>query len=259
MSFSTNMQQPVKRRIVVWVLSLLLIMAGWGQSFPAFAQTLPQAQTESKSALDVFRAAYENRYIWDNKFPGYTAAVELKEKQETYRGQIRINPDLTVEITGFENPKVRDTLSNQMQMLITHRRPISFKVAHQQHSFTFGKTNSNGAVEIDQHGNGTPSYYEVKDGKIVQVNRIMGPVAITVDLLASQDTPKGYLGTEYHATFHYIQTGDELEQLEFTDSYQKIGDYYIPNHQTIRHLEAGQETTTELNFTDIKLQSFSLQ
>ncbi len=30
-------------------------------------------------ARDRFKAAYENRYTWDENFPGYTTELELKQ------------------------------------------------------------------------------------------------------------------------------------------------------------------------------------
>lgn len=239
------MQQSLKRKLVLWSLSLILIAVGWGFCWPAFAQ--------STTALDIFRSAYENRYTWDSKFPGYTATVEVKQDGETYQGQIRINSDLSIEVAGIESNEASETVSNQLRMMVTHRRSVPFKLAHGKHTFTFGETPSAGAVQIDQKGGDTPSYYEVKAEKITQVNRFTGPVLVTVDLLDSEDTPAGYLGTRYIATFKYAQTGDVLEKLEFKDSYQKIGDYYISTHQSVRSLEPGQQDSTEVKLTDIQL------
>lgn len=242
---TTVMQQSLKRQIVLWVLSVILTVAGWGFCWPAFAQ--------SSTALDVFRAAYENRYTWDSKFPGYTATVEVKQDGESYKGQIRINPDLSIEVAGIDSEEAAKTVANQLQMMVTHRRSVPFKLAHGKHTFTFGETTNAGAVQIDQKGGDTPSYYQVKAEKITQVNRFNGPVLVTVDLLDSEDTPAGYLGTRYIATFKYAQTGDVLEKLEFQDNYQKIGDYYISTHQTVRSLEPGQQDSTEVKLTDIQL------
>lgn len=240
------MHKLLKRLIFV----LLAIVAVWGFNFPVLAQTLP---TADPAALDLFRSAYNSRYTWDDQFPGYTARVEIRDQQEVYQAEVAINPDLNIQLTGIENEKIQAAVSDQLRMLITHRRPIPFKIAHKDHTFSFGETSNNEAIQIDQHGKGSPSYYQVKDAKIMQVNRIMGPVAVRVDLLDWQDTGAGYLGTRYVASFHYVQTGDDLEQIEYRDTYKKVGGYYIPTHQTIRHFEAGQETTTEIDFSAIKL------
>lgn len=55
------------------------------------------------SADKLFRNAYENRYTWDSKFPGYTAAVEVKQNNLVYKGRVRVNPNLSVEVTGIDD------------------------------------------------------------------------------------------------------------------------------------------------------------
>jgi len=40
---------------------------------------------EQTSASELFRAAYENRYTWDENFPGYSADVQL-QGHEVYTG-----------------------------------------------------------------------------------------------------------------------------------------------------------------------------
>lgn len=247
------MQKPLKRQILLSAVSFILALACWGLGSAAIAQTLPADAPSAASALDLFRTAYENRYIWDSQFPGYSATALIQQDGETYKGTIRINRDLSVEINGIESEKAIDALSRGLRMLVTHRRSTPFAIAHKEHTFSLGKTDTSGAVQVNQQGNGTPSYYQVKDKKITQVNRIMGPVAVTVDLLDAQDTPAGYLGTRYIATFKYIQTGDELDKLEFEDAYKKIGGYYIPARQIVRNLGSGNPGTTEITLTDIQL------
>ncbi|MCY7277140.1 MAG: DUF3386 domain-containing protein, partial [Phormidesmis sp. CAN_BIN44] len=40
--------------------------------------------TELMEARDLFRAAYENRYTWDKKFPGYTMDITYKKGDTVY-------------------------------------------------------------------------------------------------------------------------------------------------------------------------------
>lgn len=62
------------------------------------------------------------------QFPGYTAAVEFKQDKENYRGHVRINPDLSVEVTGIDNEDARQTVENQVRMLVVHRQRVPFEV-----------------------------------------------------------------------------------------------------------------------------------
>ena len=86
--------------------------------------------TEQQSARELFRAAYENRYTWDENFPGYSADVEIKQGDEVYTGKARINSDLSVEVTGIEDEKVQESVYNQMRDIVTHRKRSSFEKAH---------------------------------------------------------------------------------------------------------------------------------
>jgi hypothetical protein len=239
------MQPLRKRQILLWCFSFIMIVAGTWFSGPAFAQP--------ENALEVFRNAYENRYTWDRNFPGYTATVEINQDGQQFQGRIQVNRDFSTKVTGIEDKKVEKSVADQLAMMITHRRNVPFDLSHGKHSFTVGETTPSGAFKIEQFGEGTPSSYEVKSQKITQVNRLMGAVAVKVDLLEQENTPKGYLGTHYIATFTYVQTGDLLETVDFQDTYEKVGNYYIPSRQIIRTLEPGQKSTMDIKLSNIQL------
>ncbi|NES25932.1 MAG: DUF3386 family protein [Symploca sp. SIO3E6] len=117
--------------------------------------------TEPKSACELFKAAYENRYTWDENFPGYSADIEVKQGNELYTGTVRINSDFTVEASGFEDEKVQESIYNQMRDLITHRKRTSFEKAHGKNEFSLGDTDETGAVAILVNGNAMGSNYKV--------------------------------------------------------------------------------------------------
>ncbi|QIZ70587.1 DUF3386 domain-containing protein [Oxynema aestuarii] len=251
-AISIAMLHRFTRIVLTLTCCVALLATVWGGSTPANAA--PMAFSESHSALEVFREAYENRYTWDEDFPGYQAAVEVNWNGETYRGQLRLDADLNGEVTGIDNPEVTKEVSQQLNMLATHRHAVPFERAHEEESFNFGEIRNNGAVEIDQIG-GTPSYYLVRDRKIVQVNRLMGEVAVKVDLLGDRDTPNGYLGTQYRAVFTADATGETLAKVNFEDFYDKIGGYYIPTRQKIETVETGKTSQVKIDLTDVQLLS----
>lgn len=251
------MQNRLTRQILLWSFSLIstliLTLAGWIVATPVRAETL--ATTPTASAVEVFRTAYENRYVWDSDFPGYSAAVEVTQDGETYNGEIEIDSNLEITVVDIESEDVYQSVYSGLQMLIIHRRSLPFDRLHQEHTFSFGKPQANGAVEIDQAGGETPSFYLVEDGKITQVNRLMSTVGVTVDLLESEETPAGYLVTRYHAFFKAPETGDLMAEVDFEDTYEKVGNYLIPNRQVIRTIEEGESSAIEINLSNIQLLS----
>ncbi|NES81946.1 MAG: DUF3386 domain-containing protein [Moorea sp. SIO2B7] len=210
--------------------------------------------TEPQNAREIFRVAYENRYTWDDNFPGYTADLELKQGEEVYSGNIKVNSDLSVEVSGIEDEKVKESVYNQMRDVITHRKRSSFEKAHGKNSFNLGEKDANGAVEILVEGDAMGSNYKVRGQEICYVSRVMGPMAFTINTKESLDTGDGYISVGYNAIFRDSKTDELKGKREFTESYAKVGDYYLPSRQVIEAInKGGEKITTEFNFAQIKL------
>jgi hypothetical protein len=209
--------------------------------------------TDQSSARDLFQAAYENRYTWDSNFPGYAADVELKQGDEIYAAKVRINQDLSVDVTDIDNEEVKESLYTQMRDVVTHRKRKSFEQAHGANTFSLGETDSTGAVDILVQGDAMGSNYQVRDNQISRVSRVMGRMAFVIHHKASLDTGEGYISAKYTAVFRNPQTDQVIRQMEFEDTYEKIGDYYVMTRQIVHSNEQGQKTTTEINFSNIKL------
>jgi hypothetical protein len=209
--------------------------------------------TEQTSARELFQAAYENRYTWDENFPGYSADVEIKQGDEVYRGKVRINGDLSVEVSDIEDDTVRESVYNQMRDIVTHRKRSSFDKAHGKNEFSLGDEDATGAVEIRVKGDAMGSNYKVRDNEICQVSRVMGPMAFTINTEENQHTGEGYVSKRYSAIFRNAKTGELTAKREFEDTFEKVGDYYVMTHQVVHTIEGEKRTTTEFNFSNIKL------
>ncbi|HEY9829007.1 MAG TPA: DUF3386 domain-containing protein [Stenomitos sp.] len=209
--------------------------------------------TEQTSARELFQAAYENRYTWDANFPGYRADIEIKQGDEVYKGEVRINGDLTVEVTGIADEKVQESVYNQMRDIVTHRKRSTFEKAHGKNEFSLGESDATGAVEIQVKGDAMGSNYKVRGTEICQVSRVMGPMAFTINTNESLDTGEGYVSTGYNAIFREAKTGNLKTKREFEESYEKVGNYYVMTRQVVHAIDGENRLTTEFNFSNIKL------
>jgi len=209
--------------------------------------------TEQTSARELFRSAYENRYTWDEHFPGYSADVEIKQGDEVYKGKVRINGDLTVEVTGIEDEKVSESVYNQIRDIVTHRKRSQFEKAHGKNEFSLGEADPTGAVEILVKGDAMGSNYKVRGTEICQVSRVMGPMAFTINTNESLDTGEGYVSTGYNAIFRDAKTGNLKTKREFEETYEKVGNYYVMTRQVVHAIDGDNRITTEFNFSNIKL------
>ena len=209
--------------------------------------------TEQMSASELFRAAYENRYTWDENFPGYSADVQLKQGNEVYNGKIRINRDMSVEVTGIDDEQVQESVYTQLRDVVTHRKRSQFDQAHGKNEFNLGKSDETGAVEILVKGDAMGSNYKIRGTEICQVSRVMGRMAFVIDTHQSLDTGNGYLATRYDAVFRNPQTNETTKVLKFEETYEKVGDYYVLAQQVVHSYQDGERTTTEFNFSNVKL------
>lgn len=208
--------------------------------------------TEQMNARELFRAAYENRYTWDENFPGYSADIQLRQGEEVYTGKVRINRDLSVEVTGIEDEQVQESVYTQLRDVITHRKRSQFDKSHGKNEFNLGNTDQTGAVEILVKGDAMGSNYKVRGTEICQVSRVMGRMAFVIDTHESLDTGNGYIATRYDAVFRNPQTNETTQVLKFEESYDRVGDYYLLTKQVVQAYQNGNRTITEFNFSNIK-------
>lgn len=231
----------LKRHVLAWGLGLTVVITiAFGSPNFAYAQPLSLTPNPAiaaktfKSAREVFRDAYEHRYTWDEQFPGYSADVSLRYNKILYHGLVRLNPDLSVAVVSIKNEAVRQLVTEQLQMVTTHHRRVPFETIHGQHAFELTGTDDTGALEIQEVGDGMDSYYKVRNHKITQVNRVMGPVAVTVNALGFFTPPEGYLVAHYQSISCDPQTGEVLEKQDVRDIYDKVGKYYLLTRRYIR-------------------------
>ncbi|NJK41933.1 MAG: DUF3386 domain-containing protein [Acaryochloridaceae cyanobacterium SU_2_1] len=209
--------------------------------------------TAQTSARDLFKTAYENRYTWDSDFPGYRADVEFKQADAVYIGKMRVNADLTVEVADIDTESVAESLYTQLRDVVTHRKYTPFEKAHGSNHFSLGTLDSSGAQEIVVEGDAMGSNYSVRDNQISLVSRVMGRMAFVIHHKASLQTGSGYISSRYNAVFRNPTTQDLIRQIDFEDTYEQVGQYYLMTRQVMRTHEQGQTHVTEIQFSNIKL------
>lgn len=237
---------------LAWSLGLFFLIAGWGLIAPV-------AVASGSSDLDaetIFRSAYENRYTWDEHFPGYQTEVVLQSGSGTYRGVAELLPDFGVIVKEIPDEEMQQVIAAQLQMSATHLQRVDFDQVHPQRSFQLTGTDAAGASEIAELDGATNSHYKVKDREIIQVNRTLGNLAVEVNTTDFQQTPDGYLATHFQVTFRDAKTGATLEQDDVQDTYSRIGNYYI---MTRRQIQAGQDDPAENTVASTNIQFNRIQ
>jgi hypothetical protein len=208
------------------------------------------AATTEATAL--FRAAYENRYTWDQAFPGYRADVTYRCAGKEFHGQAIVSPDPRMgfkgEVTGIDDEEVMKAVTGQLWEIAVHRVRRPFEQTHKGNVFSYGKTDESGAIEILMEGK--VDHYKVRNNEIVLVHRTIHGNIVTINTFSFHDTGEGCLSHTYDSRYQSVETGEAVGGLqEFTDTYEKVGNYHILNQRTIA---TGGETM-EFIFSNIQL------
>jgi Protein of unknown function (DUF3386) len=210
--------------------------------------------TESKSAQELFQAAYENRYTWEPNFPGYTAAVEFKHGDTVLNGTIVVKANFSAEVIGIEDEEARNSIIGQLREVAIHRVRRTFAETHGKNTFSYGETDATGAVEILMGGKSEGDRYKLRNNEVCHVHRHIHGIMVTIDTFSSHDTGAGYLSHRYDSIYADPATGEiKSGKIVFEDNYQKVGDYQILSQRIIEAVEDGKPVTTEFNFTNIEL------
>jgi Protein of unknown function (DUF3386) len=210
--------------------------------------------TESKSAQELFQAAYENRYTWEPNFPGYTAAVKFQQGDDIFTGNIVVKSNLSAEVTGIENEEARKSIIGQLREVAIHRVRRTFAETHSMNTFAYGETDATGAIEILMPEKPMGDRYKLRNNEVCHVHRHLHGIMVTIDTFSSHDTGAGYLSHRYDSVYADPATGEiKSGKIVFEDNYQKVGDFQILSQRIIEGVEDGKPTTTEFNFTNIEL------
>ncbi|MEH2071503.1 MAG: DUF3386 domain-containing protein [Nostoc sp.] len=206
------------------------------------------------SAQELFRAAYENRYTWDKNFPGYTANITYKYDDKVFTGKVIIKANLKAEVLDVDDDQAKQAIHGQAWEIAIHRVRRSFEDTHSTNTFRYGKTDETGAVELLVGGKAEGDKYKVRNNEVCHVHRLIHGTFVTIDTFSSHDTGEGYLSHTYDSVYQDPKTGEQKGgRSEFTDEYEKVGDYFVLNRREIRTQIDGQVSIQEFVFSDIKL------
>ncbi len=210
--------------------------------------------TQTLTAQDVFRAAYENRYTWDKNFPGYQAKVTMKTGDKQYTAQATVNSDLSFEVSGIEDAEAKKAIQGQLWEMTIHRVKRSFEETHGKNTFSFGEKDETGAIEILLGGASEGNSYQVRDNTVCFVNRRIKDKVVNINTLTTVMTEEGYLSEKYESCYVDPQTREPQTAITaFEDKFSNVGGYYILTDRIITTKDNNQPQVTTFSFSEIQL------
>ena len=208
-------------------------------------------------AASLFKAAYDNRYTWDETFPGYTADVTYRCAGTEFHGKAVVTPDPRMgykgDVTEIADEEVLKAVMGQLWETAIHRVRRPFEKTHAGNVFSFGESDATGAIEMKLEGK--RDYYKVRNNEIVLVYRNIHGQFVKINTFSSHETGAGYLSHKYDSMYSDPTTGEQKgEKQDFEDIYSEVDGYQVLTRRTIATLDENkQPVTMDFEFTNVKL------
>jgi hypothetical protein len=234
-----------------WQLGMLvIILAGFGIRVLAAE---PEAPKGDERAAALMAEATKNRYTWSQNVTGLSGKFVWKSGDKSVEGSFRYSfrkpRGLKLET---EDAEVKEQLQSLLSSRIGHRSPSDGPSDPVPMIIV---------VEDDEHGplimpvgDALHSTQRVKDGKLVQINRMMGGKRFTIDTTAYEKSSDGrFFPTAFTVTWWDAKTGKRLEkQLNTTQGFYVVEGQMFPKAEKLVNEKDGKTTTVEIQYSDIK-------
>jgi hypothetical protein len=218
----------------------------------------PPAKGDPRAAA-LLQEAAKTRYTWS---PDVTAVAgkfvwekDGKNGAGTFRSVLRQRGVLTVSSQG--DGEVPSEVKDHIGSLISHRTPAAPGAKERP------PAPSAIVVEDEEHGPliltiGDPmqSTVRVKDGKTVQVNRLMGGKRFTIDVTEFEKSPDGrYYTSAFTVTWWDAATGKKMEKEAYsTQGFDVIDGQMFPKAEKVSSDKGGTSSTLALKYSEVKFE-----
>jgi Protein of unknown function (DUF3386) len=208
-------------------------------------ETLSLGGKDDASARTLLKRATERRYTWDDKFPGFQGDFEYREGDgPPVSGRFAVNGSFRVTVEA-PTEAAQAAVRNQISSFVTFRRFRAFDEEHAATRFSKGRATPDGDVEITAEGDPMATRYLLHDGGIREMSRSAGRVRFTVVNRSTLRTEDGRtIAVAYDLTYYSNQDHSEISRESTTDSYARVGAYWLPTGRTMTRKERGREASS---------------
>jgi hypothetical protein len=217
----------------------------------------PGPQKGDPRASQLMEQAAKTRYVWSPEITAVSGKVvwrqDGKSGSGTFRCVLRQSAGLTITADG--NGEVPAEVKEHVGSLIGHRTPPAPGAAARLSppSVILVEDEDRGPL-IMTVGDKMQSTQRVKEGKMVQVNRLMGTKRFTIDVTQFEKSPDGhYYPSAFTVTWWDAPTGKKTEkQVYTTQGFHIVDGQMFPKGEKVVSDKDEKTSTLELEYSDIK-------
>jgi len=208
---------------------------------------------DDPQARELLRRAFEKTARWPAGFKGFTADLTINADGKEVKGNVTVKPPQEVVIS-LDDPDLHKWASNTIGMIAVHRGPRTFEQSDGKSVLTLEQGASHPLGRTIHIHDALKSHYRIKDDRMTQINRTMGPMKFTINIEDSAVTQDDkYLTTRY--TVYYFNPQDEkLTNVEsFSDTHVRVGQADLPASRRIISADNGAVAVKTMVFSNHRL------
>ena len=213
----------------------------------------PTDVQEDPQARELLRRAFEKTARWPAGFQGFAADLTVNADGKEVKGHVTVKSPQEV-LVSLDDADLQKWATNTIAMIAVHRGPRTFEQSDGKSILTLDPGTSHPLGDTIHIHDALKSHYRIKDDRITQINRTMGPMKFTINIEDSALTQDGkYLTTRY--TVYYFNPSDgKLTNVEsFSDTHVRVGQADLPASRRIISAENGAVVVKTLTFRNHRL------
>ena len=212
-------------------------------------------------AAALLQQAAKTRYTWSPEISAvsgkFTWEKDGSSGAGTFRSVLHKRDGLTITADG--NAEIPDEVKDHIGSTIMHRVPPAPGAPErpQPASVIVVEDESRGPL-ILLLGDSMNSSQRVKDGMLVQVNRVMGGKRFTIDVTKFEKSPDGtrVYPSDFAVTWWDAANGTKLEKQKYTtQGFHLLDNQMFPKAERVVSEKGDNKTTLDIHYSDIKFET----
>lgn len=213
----------------------------------------PTGVKDDPEARELLRRAFEKTARWPADFNGFSADLTVSVDGKETRGAVTVKSAQDINVS-LADPDIQKWAAGTIAMIAVHRGPRTFDQSDGKSVLTLDREAAHPMGQTIHIHDTLQSHYRVKDDRITQINRTMGPMKFTINVEDSALTHDNkYLTTRYTVYYFNPQDGRLINVESFTDTHVRLGQADLPASRRIISADNGTVSVKTLTFSNHKL------
>lgn len=228
-----------------------------------FGSTLQAAEGDKPKgdprAAALLAEASKTRYVWSSDVKAVSGEFSWEQDGKSGSGTFHdvLHQRHGLKVTGEGGADVPEDVKEHIASMIGHRVPAAAgAAARPQHAAVVVVEDDERGPLIMTLGDPMQSTERVKDGKLVQVNRVMGGKRFTIDVTTFDKAPEGRVyPSAFTVTWWDAATGQRTQKQSYTtQGLETIDGQLFPKAEKVVSEKDGKTSTLDIRYSNVKFE-----